>query len=191
MFDKITYANSVVPDQTAPKRSSLIRVYTVCQSTKYFKKQLHKKKKISPKTWWNKVFERNIYSTYNICLFWRNKKNIRNFLVEKSILSGAKILAADCFWKLQAQLESKRKILHTAFSVFIAKNLCFPSPAPYTYPKALESVMSLDINEILWTRWVWLTAWNRRKLPYITIRVFRLQTGSDMPKQCTWIKLLL
>ena len=39
--------------------------------------------------------------------------------------------------------------IHTAFSVFIAKNLCFPSPAPYTYPNARASVISLDMNEIL------------------------------------------
>ena len=36
--DKIAYANSVDPDQTALLRSSLIMIYTVCHSTKYFKK---------------------------------------------------------------------------------------------------------------------------------------------------------
>ena len=40
------YANSADPDQTAPGRSSLIRVYTVCLSTSYFKKQLHKKQNL-------------------------------------------------------------------------------------------------------------------------------------------------
>ena len=42
--NKMTYANSANPDQTAPEGSSLIRVYTVCHSTKYFKKQLQKSK---------------------------------------------------------------------------------------------------------------------------------------------------
>ena len=41
MSDKMAYANSVDPDQ-----SSLIRVYTVCHSAKYFKKQLHKKQNL-------------------------------------------------------------------------------------------------------------------------------------------------
>ena len=44
--DKMTYANSVDPDQTAPEGSSLIRVYTVCHSTKYSMKQLHKKQNL-------------------------------------------------------------------------------------------------------------------------------------------------
>ena len=35
----MAYATSVYPDE----RSSPIRVYSVCQSTKYFKKQLHEK----------------------------------------------------------------------------------------------------------------------------------------------------
>ena len=35
---------------------SLIRVYTVCHLAKYFKKQLHKKQKLSKKVW-NEVFE--------------------------------------------------------------------------------------------------------------------------------------
>ena len=39
--DKVVYGNSAAPDQTALK-SSLIRVYTVCHSTNYFKKQMHK-----------------------------------------------------------------------------------------------------------------------------------------------------
>ena len=35
--DKISYANSVDPDQTAPEEAGLIRVYTVCHSAmKYF-----------------------------------------------------------------------------------------------------------------------------------------------------------
>ena len=46
--DKMVYANSVDPDQTAP-RSSLIRVYTACHSTMYFKKQLHKKQNLGQK----------------------------------------------------------------------------------------------------------------------------------------------
>ena len=41
--DKIAYANSVDPE------SSLIRVYTVCPSTKYFKKELHKKQNLIQK----------------------------------------------------------------------------------------------------------------------------------------------
>ena len=40
--DKMTYANSAVLYQ----RSSLIRVYTVCHSTMYFQKQLHKKQNL-------------------------------------------------------------------------------------------------------------------------------------------------
>ena len=73
--DKKAYANSVDPDQTAPwgavstsiwckwlswidvslnlksssLRSSLIRVYIVCHSTKYFKKLLHKKQNLGQK----------------------------------------------------------------------------------------------------------------------------------------------
>ena len=38
--DKMTYANSVDPDQ----------VYTVCHSTKYLKKLLHKKQNLSQKS---------------------------------------------------------------------------------------------------------------------------------------------
>ena len=44
-------------------RSSLIRVYTVCHSTKYFKKQLHKSKNLTKKVW-NKVFEISGYFLY-------------------------------------------------------------------------------------------------------------------------------
>ena len=43
--DKIAYANSVNPDQTGP--SSLIREYTVCHSTKYSKKRVHKTKSVA------------------------------------------------------------------------------------------------------------------------------------------------
>ena len=39
--DKVAYANGANPDQTAPEQN-LIRVYTVCLSTNYFKKQLLK-----------------------------------------------------------------------------------------------------------------------------------------------------
>ena len=46
--DKMTYTNSVDPDQTAPS-GAVIRVYTVCHSTKYLKKLLHKKTKFKPK----------------------------------------------------------------------------------------------------------------------------------------------
>ena len=45
MSDKMTYANSADPDQTAPS-SSLIRVYTVSQSTKFSRKLLHKKQNL-------------------------------------------------------------------------------------------------------------------------------------------------
>ena len=47
------YANSEDPDSF---QSSLIRVYTVCNSTKYFEKQLHKKQNLGQKIW-NKAFE--------------------------------------------------------------------------------------------------------------------------------------
>ena len=47
--DKIAYANNVDPDQTAPSGSTLIRVYTVCHSFKYFKKQLHESKNLAKK----------------------------------------------------------------------------------------------------------------------------------------------
>ena len=47
--DEIAYSYSADPDQTAP-RSSLIRVYTVCHSNKYFKKQLHKKQNLGQKS---------------------------------------------------------------------------------------------------------------------------------------------
>ena len=52
----MAYINCADPDQTAPARSSLIRVFPVCHSTKYFNKQLHKKKKIKPKKVCSKVF---------------------------------------------------------------------------------------------------------------------------------------
>ena len=38
-------------------RSSLIRVYTVCHSTKYLKKHLHKKENFGKKKVWNKEFK--------------------------------------------------------------------------------------------------------------------------------------
>ena len=52
--DKIAYTNKADPDQTAHEeqldlRSSLIRVYTVCHSTMYFKKQVHKKQNLGKK----------------------------------------------------------------------------------------------------------------------------------------------
>ena len=50
-----SYANSVDPDQTAPE--GLIRVYTVCHLTTYFKKKKCIKSKILAKKVWNKVFE--------------------------------------------------------------------------------------------------------------------------------------
>ena len=58
LSEKLTYANSSDSDQTAPKtkRSSLIRIYTVCHSTMYFKQQEHKNN-IQAKIVWNKVFE--------------------------------------------------------------------------------------------------------------------------------------
>ena len=40
-FDKMAYANSADPDQTAPEG-----VYTVCHSSKYFQKQLYKKQNL-------------------------------------------------------------------------------------------------------------------------------------------------
>ena len=43
--DKMAYANSANPDQTAPE-GGLIRVYTFCYSTKHFKKQVHKKQSL-------------------------------------------------------------------------------------------------------------------------------------------------
>ena len=54
-------ANNADPDLTAPEGavsdcSYLIRVYTVCRSTKDCKKQLHKKQNPYPKIW-TKVFE--------------------------------------------------------------------------------------------------------------------------------------
>ena len=49
VVDRTAYANSADPDQTAT-RSSRIKVYTVCHSTKYFKKQLHKKQNLGPKS---------------------------------------------------------------------------------------------------------------------------------------------
>ena len=46
--DKLAFADSADPDQTAP-RSSLIRAYTVCLSIVYLRKQLLKKAKFRPK----------------------------------------------------------------------------------------------------------------------------------------------
>ena len=57
MSDKMAYAKSADPDQTAPKGQS-DRVYTVCHSTKHFKRQLSKKQNLRlKKNVWNKVFE--------------------------------------------------------------------------------------------------------------------------------------
>ena len=42
--DKVAYANSADPDQTV-----LIKVYTVCHSIKYFKKQNHKMQNLNQK----------------------------------------------------------------------------------------------------------------------------------------------
>ena len=55
LSDKMSYANIADSDQTASE-GSLVRVYTVCHSTKYFKKQLHKKQDLGKKIW-NKVLE--------------------------------------------------------------------------------------------------------------------------------------
>ena len=49
--DKMAYANSANPDQSAPEG-----VYTVCHSTKSFNKQLHKNQNLSQKSM-RKVFE--------------------------------------------------------------------------------------------------------------------------------------
>ena len=48
----MAYANSAGPDQTAR-----IRVLSVCLSSEYFKKQLHKKQTSSHREVQNKVFE--------------------------------------------------------------------------------------------------------------------------------------
>ena len=45
--NKMAYSNSAAPDETAP--SSLIMSYSVCHSTKCFKKQQHKKQNLSKK----------------------------------------------------------------------------------------------------------------------------------------------
>ena len=37
------------PRSDCSRRSSLIRVYTICHSTKYFQKQLHRKQKLGHK----------------------------------------------------------------------------------------------------------------------------------------------
>ena len=41
----MAYENSADPDQTAPER-----VYTVCYSTKFIKRQLHKKQNLGTKS---------------------------------------------------------------------------------------------------------------------------------------------
>ena len=46
--DKMAYANSVDPDQTAPE-GAVIRVFTVYHSTKYFKKNLQKEQNLGQK----------------------------------------------------------------------------------------------------------------------------------------------
>ena len=53
IYDKMTYATV----QTQIRmRSSLIRVFTVCHSTKYCKKLMHKKQNLGQKVW-NKEFK--------------------------------------------------------------------------------------------------------------------------------------
>ena len=52
----MAYACNADPDQTAPEGSSLIRVYTVRLSTKYFVEEMHKKQSLAKKLW-HKVFE--------------------------------------------------------------------------------------------------------------------------------------
>ena len=48
--DKMAYTNSEDPDQTAPASGAVWSgSYTVCHSTKYFKKQLHKKQNLGKK----------------------------------------------------------------------------------------------------------------------------------------------
>ena len=47
MSDKIAYANSVDPDQTAPEGA--VWSGSTLFSTKYFKKRLHKKQKLGQK----------------------------------------------------------------------------------------------------------------------------------------------
>ena len=54
--DKMAYTNSSDSDQAAPE-GHLIRVYTVCHSTRYFKKQLYKKQTLGQKSILNKVLE--------------------------------------------------------------------------------------------------------------------------------------
>ena len=50
MYEKITYV------QTVQTQIRLLNVYTVCHSTKYFQKQLHKKQNLGQKVW-KKVFK--------------------------------------------------------------------------------------------------------------------------------------
>ena len=54
LANKMAYTNSADPAQT---RSSLIRVFTVCLSTEYLKKKLHKKQNLGKKKVCNTVFK--------------------------------------------------------------------------------------------------------------------------------------
>ena len=65
--DKMAHANSVDPDQTAPEWSSLIRVYTVCHSTKYFRKQHNKKQNIGQKIMEQSFPNFRTFTTHAVC----------------------------------------------------------------------------------------------------------------------------
>ena len=51
-------------------RNSLVRIYMVYNSTKYFKKRLHKKQNFRPKQAWNKMFEILGHLTYQVLQQW-------------------------------------------------------------------------------------------------------------------------
>ena len=57
-----------------PIRSSLIRVYTVCHSTKYFRTQLHKKQKLGKRSmkWSVRNFRNLPYLRLLVCSYFNN-----------------------------------------------------------------------------------------------------------------------
>ena len=50
MYEKMAYANSIDPDQTAPLGAVWSGSTLFCHFTKYFKKQLHKKQYLRQKS---------------------------------------------------------------------------------------------------------------------------------------------
>ena len=74
LSEKIAYLNSAYSNQTVP---GLLRVYTVSNSTKYFKKKMHKKQNLGQPCKEYKVFKFWGHLWYIICI---SPKNYTDFV---------------------------------------------------------------------------------------------------------------